>query len=122
MFNMKKFAIACAVAVLGFSLANSVSAGEISKSNLGSMGLGSMQSISDNEGLLVRGKGTTATVWGISSARYFGASSSNGYFASSHHHRGSALAVGANASVAGGLSFRGLAIVGAGGASFAFAR
>ena len=60
---MKNFAFACAAVML---FAATAKAGDlaVSKSTLGSMGLGSMQQMSDNDGLAVRGKGTQASVWG----------------------------------------------------------
>jgi hypothetical protein len=39
-------------------------AGDVAKSTLGNMGLGSMQPMSDDAGLAVRGKGTFVHVWG----------------------------------------------------------
>lgn len=51
---MKNFAFACAALML---LAATASAAEpVAKSTLSSMGLGSMQQMSDNDGLAVRGK------------------------------------------------------------------
>ena len=50
------------------ALVASASAGEISKSTLSSMGLGSMQQLSDNDGLAIRGMGTSAAVWGEGTA------------------------------------------------------
>ena len=49
----------------------------VSKSTLSSMGFSSMQVISDNDGLAVRGKGTSASVWGESTANYRGQTSTN---------------------------------------------
>ena len=76
---MKSFAIACAVLML---FAATASAGDlaVSKSTLGSMGLASMQQLSDNDGLAVRGKGVFAGVWGGSQANWAGGQhSSNNY-------------------------------------------
>jgi hypothetical protein len=99
---MKKFAIACAALVVVASMAVSASAADaISKSTLSSMGFSSMQQISDTDGLAIRGKGTSASVWGESTANYKGQTSTNGYAAAASHKHGSSSAVGANLSVAG---------------------
>ena len=75
---MRNFAIACAVLTL---FAATASAGELAVSNstLGSMGLGSMQPMSDTDGLAVRGKGVFAGVWGGSQAQFGYSSSANNY-------------------------------------------
>ncbi|MEX0677272.1 MAG: hypothetical protein WD063_09365 [Pirellulales bacterium] len=72
---MKNFAIACAVLML---FAATASAGDlaVSKSTLGSMGLSSMQLMSDTDGMAVRGMGVTAAVWGGSQANWFSANGS----------------------------------------------
>lgn len=76
---MRSFAIACA-AVLLFAATASAADLAVSKSTLGSMGLGSMQTLSDDDGLAVRGKGTFASVWGGSQASFYGGQfSSNSY-------------------------------------------
>jgi hypothetical protein len=99
---MKKFAIACAALVVVASMAVSASAADaISKSTLSSMGFSSMQQISDTDGLAIRGKGTSASVWGESTATYRGQTSTNGYSATASHKHGSSSAAGANLSVAG---------------------
>jgi hypothetical protein len=112
------------------ALVASASAAErVSKSTLSSMGLGSMQLMSDNDGLAIRGKGTSASVWGEGTANYKGQTSTNGYAASSSHHHSSSSAVGANISVAGTVKINansnGLSVHAnlgvAGGASFAAA-
>jgi hypothetical protein len=51
----------------------------VSKSTLGSMGLGGMQVLSDDDGLAVRGKGTFASVWGGSQAKFGNQFSENYY-------------------------------------------
>jgi hypothetical protein len=100
--TMKKFAIACAALVVVASMAVSAKAADaVSKSTLSSMGFSSIQLISDNDGLAVRGKGTSASVWGESTANHKGQTSTNGYAADSSHRKGSSGAVGANLSVAG---------------------
>jgi hypothetical protein len=61
--------------------AATASAGDlaVSKSTLGSMGLSSMQVMSDSDGLAVRGKGVFAGVWGGSAANFGGQHSQNSY-------------------------------------------
>ncbi len=99
---MKKYAIACAALVVVASMAVSAKAADaVSKSTLSSMGFSSIQLISDNDGLAVRGKGTSASVWGESTANYKGQTSTNGYQAASSHKHGSSSAGGYNLSVAG---------------------
>ena len=75
---MKSFAFACAALTL---FAATASAGElaVSDSTLGNMGLGSMQPMSDTDGLAVRGKGVSAAVWGGSQAQFGYSSSTNNY-------------------------------------------
>lgn len=89
---MKTFAIACAVLTL-FAATASAAELAVSNSTLGSMGLGSMQPMSDTDGLAVRGKGVYAAVWGGSQAQ-FGHS-----FSSNHYEAGASWLgpVGANA-------------------------
>ena len=65
------------------------------------MGLGSMRVLSDNEGLAIRGMGTSASVWGESTANFLGQTSTNGYWASASHWHGSSSAKGKNFSFAG---------------------
>jgi hypothetical protein len=99
---MKNVGIVCAALVVIVSMVASASAADhVSKSTLSSMGLGSMQLISDNDGLAIRGMGTSASVWGESTANYLGQTSTNGYQASSSHHHGDSSAEGKNLSVAG---------------------
>jgi len=96
---MKNVAFACAAVML---FAATASAAEpVAKSTLSSMGLGSMQQMSDNDGLAVRGKGTSASVWGSSSANFFGQSSNNNYAASASWIGKSSNAVGSSFSFAG---------------------
>ncbi|MEX0677273.1 MAG: hypothetical protein WD063_09370 [Pirellulales bacterium] len=66
---MKTLAFVCAALML---LAATASAGElaVSKSTLNNMGLGGMQSMSDTDGLAVRGKAVFATVSGGSVASW----------------------------------------------------
>ena len=123
--------VCCAAAVILAGFVASASAGEISKSTLKSMGLGGMQQLSDSDGLAVRGKGTSASVWGQGTANFFGGTTStNGYAAAADHHHSSSFAAGGNISVAGvvgGVGGSGGFVVGgivavAGGASFAYAK
>ena len=122
---MKTFAIACAVIACGFVA--SAKAGEVSKSTLDAMGFGTATVMTDAEGMEVRGKGTSASVWGGSIANYNSwkgqNSSTNGYEAAGTHYHGSSFAKGEDLSYAGNLSSRrGLSVNFAGGHSQAFAR
>lgn len=99
---MKKYAIACAALVVVASMAVSAKAADaVSKSTLSSMGFGSMQLISDTDGLAIRGKGTIASVWGEGTASYRGQTSTNGYSATASWANAPAHAKGKNLSVAG---------------------
>ncbi len=121
--------VLCAATVVLSAIAASVSAGEVSKSTLNSMGFANMSQLSDNDGLAVRGKGTSASVWGSGTANYLGQTSSNGYQAAADHHYGSSSAAGGNVSFAGVIhgyaNNNGFAVHGvvgiAGGTSFATA-
>jgi hypothetical protein len=93
--------IICAATVVLTSMVALASANEVSKSTLSGMGLGSMQQLSDNDGLAIRGKGTSASVWGEGTANYQGQTSTNGYQAASSHHKGPSSAEGKNVSFAG---------------------
>jgi len=79
---MRTLAIACAYVLLVSATASAGDAA-VSKSTLDNMGLGTMQPLPDREGALVRGKFTSAGVWGGSIANWNGQSASNSYFASS---------------------------------------
>jgi hypothetical protein len=96
---MRNVVIACCVLML---FAATASAGElaVSKSTLGSMGLSSMQVISDADGLAVRGKGTSAAVWGGSQAQIDGQFSQNFYQAAAQWHGAPSSAVGGSLSFA----------------------
>lgn len=101
---MKNVAIAGATLMF---LAATASAGElaVSKSTLGSMGLGGMQSMSDEDGAAVRGKGTFAGVWGGSQANWFGGQSSvNSYKSGASWIGKDSGAVGGSLSFAGKTS------------------
>jgi len=100
---MKCFAFACAVLVAG--LVGSASAADVSKSTLAAMGFGNATIMSDVDGLEIRGKGTSASVWGEGTANYTNRNgsntSTNGYQAAASHHHGSSEAYGSNKSFAG---------------------
>ena len=125
---MKNFGIFCAAFVIAASFVASASAADraVSKSMLNSMGLGSMQQLSDSDGLAIRGKGTSASAWGSGTANFLGQTSTNGYSASSHHVGGPSSAVGYNLSYGGVVGGHGGGagfLVGvAGGGSFGVAR
>lgn len=74
------------------------------------MGLGQMRSMSDNDGLAVRGKGTSASVWGSSQANWAGQSSSNNYSASASWQGKPSGATGNSYSFAG--KFQGFGRIG----------
>jgi hypothetical protein len=121
--------VLCAATVVLSAIAASASAGEVSKSTLNSMGFANMSQLSDNDGLAVRGKGTSASVWGAGTANYLGQTSTNGYTASASNHYGSSNAAGGNVSFGGvihgvannnGFSVHGMIGI-AGGTSFATA-
>jgi hypothetical protein len=125
MHTMKTLAIACAVLVAG--LVGTTNAGDVSKSTLDAMGFDNATIMSDADGMEIRGKGTSASVWGGSIANYNSykgnSSSVNGYDASAHHYYGSSKAKGSNLSFAGNYSSRyGLSVNFSGGKSQAYAR
>jgi len=98
---MKSFAIACAALML---FAATASAGDlaVSKSTLGSMGLGSMQQMSDDEGTAVRGKGTFAGVWGASVANWHGGQSATNNYEAGAQWLGKGSSAGGNSLSAAG--------------------
>ena len=102
---MKNFGMICGALVICASLVASASASDrvasVSKSTLGTMGLGGMQQLADNDGLAIRGKGTSASVWGEGTANFLGQKSVNGYTADASHHSSSSSAAGGNLSFAG---------------------
>lgn len=103
---MKTLAIACAFVLL-FTVKGTAGEMPVSTSTLSSMGLGSMQQMSDDDGIAVRGKAVSAGVWGTSSATWGGQSSSNSYFAGSSWlgNQGSS-ATGNSFSFGGNFQFR----------------
>jgi hypothetical protein len=121
---MKSLAIACAVLVAG--LVGTAKAADVSKATLGEMGFANATVMSDVDGLAVRGKGTSASVFGASIANYNtwkgDNSATNGYEASASHRHGSSLAKGSNLSFAGNKNNYGFSVNFAGGKSSAYAR
>jgi hypothetical protein len=107
---MKNVAIICAAMVIFAGIAATASAGEraVPKSTLASMGFASAHQMSDTDGLAVRGKGTSASVMGTSTANYSGrsgdATSTNAYMASADHHSSASSANGSSLSFAGNVS------------------
>lgn len=99
---MKKLALAL-VLVAGIAASASAADRAVSKSTLSSMGLSSMQVMSDTDGLAVRGKGTFAFTWGGSSANFLGQQSVNNYSSGSTKFFG-----GPSGSKGGSLSFGGI--------------
>jgi hypothetical protein len=103
---MKNVLIASCSLVLFGCLISTASAGEpaaISKSTLSNMGLGSMQMLSDADGMAVRGKGTFAGVWGSSTALWQASTATNNYEAGSNWVKAPALAKGESMSFAGNI-------------------
>jgi hypothetical protein len=106
---MKNVAIICAAMVIFAGIAATASAGEhavsVPKSTLASMGFASAHQLSDNDGLAVRGKGTSASVIGTSTANYSGrsgdATATNAYTAAADHHSSASSANGGSLSFAG---------------------
>ncbi|MGD9724694.1 MAG: hypothetical protein AB7O59_20650 [Pirellulales bacterium] len=130
---MKNAMIICAALGLIALFAAPVSAGDVASvpaTTLSSMGFGGVQIMSDDAGLAVRGKGTSASVWGGSSVLYTnrngGAEASNSYAADASHYRGSSSAVGGSLSFAGNATSYGhgtkVSVNFAGGGAFARAR
>jgi hypothetical protein len=95
---MKKAFFAALALVL---FAGHVSAAEVGSAALSSMGLGRMSTLSDAEGNTVRGKGTSASVWGGSAAAFRGNSSVNNYAAGASWHGKASHATGGSLSFAG---------------------
>ena len=93
--------ILTAATVVLASFAALASAADVSKSTLIGMGFGNMQQMSDTDGLAIRGKGTSASVWGESNVAYRGQTAVNGYAAAADHHHSASSAEGKNLSVGG---------------------
>jgi hypothetical protein len=130
---MKTIAFVCAAVML---LAATASAGDlaVSKSTLGKMGLGGMQTMSDQDGSTVRGKATFSGVWGGSVANWPGQQSAgNNYIAGSGWLGAPSSSGGGSFSFAGEIGvvfaadptgfFLGVGLAGgfSGGGAFAFA-
>jgi hypothetical protein len=103
---MKYVAIACALVLFAASTA---AAGDLAvpRSTLGSMGLGSMNHLSDNDGLAIRGMGTFAGVSGSSHAKWVVGGGPHGPSAvqeSTNNYEAGAQWIGKRSS-AGGESF-----------------
>ncbi len=75
------FVASLALALLASTamVASAAEPASVSNNTLSSMGLGGMQQMSDDEGLAVRGKGTSAGVWGGSTAVWGAQVSNNAY-------------------------------------------
>ena len=109
---MMKLRVIAAALVLFAGFALSASAGEISKSALSSMGFSSLQKMSDNDGLAIRGmggkSGTHAAVWGSGTANFASpagnATETTGYEAGSQHKHTARPALGGNIALAGQAS------------------
>ena len=93
--------ILTAATVVLASFAALASAADVSKSTLNGMGFGNMQQMSDTDGLAIRGKGTSASVWGESNVAYRGQTAVNGYAADASHHHSASSAEGKNLSFGG---------------------
>lgn len=93
------FLASCA---LVFACGSLAAAGEpIANSTLSQMGLGSMETLSDTDGMEIRGKGTFAGVWGHSLATFQGSASQNNYEAGAQWAGQSSFAQGESMSFAG---------------------
>ena len=109
---MKNVAINRAALMILAGIAATASAGEhavsVPKSTLASMGFVSAHQLSDTDGLAIRGKGTSASVMGTSTANFDGrhgdATATNAYMASADHHRSASSANGSSLSFAGNVS------------------
>jgi hypothetical protein len=117
---MKYLLMTLAVVMIFAAPALAADRGNLSQDNLAKMGLSGMTVMSDVQGTSVRGMGF-ALAYGASYAKTHNAGTVNGYLAA-----GNTVAAGANLSVAGsaGSGWFGStnwSVVGAGGASVAFA-
>ncbi|MEX2333250.1 MAG: hypothetical protein WD600_03270 [Pseudohongiella sp.] len=98
---MKNVLIASCALVLLACVSTATAAEPISKSTLGNMGLSGMQSLSDADGMAIRGKGTFAGVWGGSTALWQGSAASNNYEAGAQWVNKDSTALGNSLSFAG---------------------
>src|SRR6476660_1617208 len=109
---MKNVAIICAALLVVGMVASASAADGVSKSTLASMGFANAQTMTDQDGTAVRGKGwvwmggTSASVGGTSSAAFFDinygvSTASNHYDSSTSHQSDPSLAKGNSTSNAG---------------------
>lgn len=94
---MKNVLIALALVAL---CSGTLFAADVSDQTLAKMGLSGMQSVSDAQGLQIRGMGTQASVFGVTAAWTRNSADVNGYHAEAEHRRGDSFAVGASIGVA----------------------
>ena len=136
---MKNVAIICAALLVVGMVASASAADGVSKSTLASMGFANAQTMTDQDGTAVRGKGwvwmggTSASVGGTSSAAFFdinnGVSTASNHYDSSSSNQPS-LAKGNSSSNAGIAinqtgdfgSFTKSIMVVSGGSAFAFSK
>jgi hypothetical protein len=103
---MKSLAIA--TALMFFATVALAAESSVSKSTLNDMGLGRMQSLADDAGLAVRGKGSMAGVWGGSTASWPGGQSSSNNYAAGSSWLGKGSSAGGNSlSFSGKFQFQG---------------
>jgi hypothetical protein len=103
---MRALAIATVLSLL--ATAASAADSNVSKSTLDDMGLGTMQSLADADGLAVRGKGTLAGVWGGSTASWPGGQSSSNNYSAGSSWLGKGSSAGGNSfSFSGRIQFQG---------------
>jgi hypothetical protein len=138
---MKNVAIICAALLVVGMVASASAADGISKSTLSNMGFANAQTMTDQDGLAVRGKGwvfmggTAASVGGTSSAAFFDinfgvSTASNHYDSSASHDSDPSKAKGNSMSNAGIVftqtgdlgNFTKSTMVVSGGSAFAFSR
>ena len=116
-----------ALVLSSITACGSVSAGEVSNSTLGNMGLRNMNRMSDQDGTAVRGKGTFAYAYGSGTAWLTGSGvQSNSYAAGSTHNNSGSVAGGSNfGTVSSTFQIGSLTLshtVGVAGGSIAFAK
>jgi hypothetical protein len=92
--------LACAL-LLCSVVSASASQPHVPRETLRAMGIGAMQTLSDEAGLAVRGKGTFASVSGTSRASWGGQSSTNSYSAGASWLGKGSNAAGSSLSYAG---------------------
>jgi hypothetical protein len=103
---MKSLAIAT-VLLLSAAVASAADR-SVSNPTLDDMGLGTMQSLGDDGGLTVRGKGSMAGVWGGSTASWPGGQSSSNNYSAGSSWLGKGSSAGGNSfSFSGRVQFQG---------------